>query len=381
MSRSPSPGRIYEDHGHHSNGGYRDNRYDDPPVGSKRGRYDEHDGGGSSSSKRQVLREEGEYDERPRYSTGADTSVPIEAFYDPQKSPQSMLNRTLIIRNKPDHMTDFGLQEFLNRAMQSVKLCNPYFFPIVRCERVRGNDGSSSGSSEPNVYAILCRNERNANLAMYLNGIPVPDKNNGGGDHLNNTNNNGGNDVILEVSRHSRYDGKPERPKHWTEALEKFKREQQEQRPPDEPQSGGGGQRPINKEDYDFRSDPDLQNKFIFVGNLALDVDAGDLLKFLDETMVQCGLSNDNASPPLFTNCNLRMATEKDRQYAIIEIRSIEEGIQILHLNRIPYHGQNLLIKTAWTKVPNPKNPDGNWNDTQRRLGLEPSTPYGLCPW
>ena len=105
-----------------------------------------------------------------------------------------------------------------------------------------------------------------------------------------------------------------------------------------------------------------------------MEVTQAKLLKFLDETMHEYGLaeapplSSPDAGKPLFITCDLRIAPDKQRQYAIVEVRTPQEGLNMLHLNGINFLGSAMLLKTAGLRYPNPKMPGANWHDFQRRF-------------
>jgi hypothetical protein len=107
------------------------------------------------------------------------------------KSPsyQRIVNRKLFVRNRPVEMSDIHFVEFLNQAMKAVNLCPAHANPILLCRRVG-----------PNISALKAESEAMGGRALNLNGILVP-----------------GGDDPLEISRHTEYDGKPDRWKPWDE--------------------------------------------------------------------------------------------------------------------------------------------------------------------
>ena len=190
---------------------------------------------------------------------------------------------------------------------------------------------------------------------MNLNGIPIPTASYG--DQGSRT------AVELEIVRHSRFKGPRERPKHWNDIKSK-----QLDGPVDATPSF-----PSRNDTVTIETDP-RQDKRVFIGDLTMEVTQAKLLKFLDETMHEAGLavtppaSSPDATKPLFITCDLRVAPDKQRQYAIVEVRTPQEGLNMLHLNGISFLGSSMLLKTAGLRYPNPKMPGANWHDYQRRL-------------
>jgi hypothetical protein len=108
----------------------------------------------------------------------------------PDSAFQRIVNRQLFVRNGPVGMSGRHFVEFLNQAIKTVNLCPEHIHPIVGGETV----------SFSKLYVLEAESERVAGKVLNLNGLFVP-----------------GGKLPLEIFRHARYNGKPEKWKTWDE--------------------------------------------------------------------------------------------------------------------------------------------------------------------
>ena len=101
-----------------------------------------------------------------------------------------MVDRQVFVRNRPEGMSDLHFVALLNNAMKNVNLCPKHINPIFRCDQV----------NHSKLYVMEAESEHMAGKILNLNGLFVP-----------------GGKLPIEIFRHSRYNGPPEKWKSWEE--------------------------------------------------------------------------------------------------------------------------------------------------------------------
>jgi splicing factor U2AF subunit len=196
------------------------------------------------------------------------------------------VNRELFVGNTPSDISEAVLIEFLNGAMERIKLCERGRKPIIKC-RVSGK------------YAFIeCESVEDTNRALNLNGICFRG-------------------VSLRISRPSKYVGPSTPCKTWQELTGHHLRN-----PPT----------PTN-----YSSNDDKVNRELFIGNTNSEMTESGLVKFLGESMAYVELTEQPGNP--IVSCQM------NEKFAFVEFRSASEASAALNLNNIPFMGSHLRVK------------------------------------
>lgn len=94
----------------------------------------------------------------------------------------------------------------------------------------------------------------------------------------------------------------------------------------------------------------------LFIGNTSPEMNEVDLQEFLGAAMQQVGITTQPGNPLMTTRFS------GGKQFAFVELRSIEETNNALNLNGIPYMGMNLRVGRP-SKYNGPPVPHLDWND------------------
>jgi len=188
--------------------------------------------------------------------------------------------RELFVGNTPPGTQEMVLMEFLNAALQQVKLNTAPGNAIIQC-RVS------------NKFAFIeCRSIEETTNCLNINGIPFM-----------------GN--MLKIGRPTKYQGPHMVGSTWQQL------------------TGQGADGPM--------IDPNTKvYRELFIGNTIEDMNEVDLQEFLGAAMEKVGLCTQPGNPILTTRLS--------GKFAFVELRSIDETNNMLNLNGIPYLGQSLRI-------------------------------------
>mmetsp|Transcript_13358 Transcript_13358/g.17647 ORF Transcript_13358/g.17647 Transcript_13358/m.17647 type:complete len:384 (-) Transcript_13358:278-1429(-) len=208
-------------------------------------------------------------------------------------------HRELFVGNTPPNTQEMVIMEFLNAALHQVNLNTAPGNPIIQC-RVS------------NKFAFIeLRSVEETNNTLSLNGIPFM-----------------GN--MLKVGRPTKYQG-PQIPHSSWQLL-----------------TGQANASPM--------LDPSTKvYRELFIGNTSPEMNEVDLQEFLGAAMQQVGLTTQPGNPILTTRLS-------GKQFAFIELRSIEETNNALNMNGIPYMGMSLRVGRP-SKYNGPPVPHLDWND------------------
>lgn len=208
-------------------------------------------------------------------------------------------SRELFVGNTTPNTQEMVLMEFLNAAMHQVNLNTSPGNPIIQC-RVS------------NKFAFIeLRSVDETNNCLSLNGIPFM-----------------GN--ILKLGRPAKYQGGHVPASSWQQL------------------TGQSTATPM--------VDPSTKvYRELFIGNTSPEMNEVDLQEFLGAAMQQVGLTTQPGNPLLTTRLS-------GKQFAFVELRSIEETNNALNMNGIPYMGMNLRVGRP-SKYNGPPVPHLDWND------------------
>jgi hypothetical protein len=289
-----------------------------------------------------------------------------EKFWNPpQVGNHNMIDRTVFVRGKPNHMTADDLKAFLDQIMQQLQLCPPGVSPILHCRPVRKSD---------KLCALLLKNKGLAIQALSLNGIAVPKATCGVGS---------GATTRLQVFPHSKAShpsSSDNAKKQWRDVNDRTPNFEAEGKGSVKDQAEAEGDHNEDTSTASFATLDPNRFKRIFVGNLPANVTAPNLVKFLERNLQKWNLlpPEEEASAPVIDgahkkrgrisasseiNCTIHWAKDRTSWYACLFLESVDKGQALLHLDGIPFMKQKLDIK-VFGGLRNPP-PKRNWNDLQ----------------
>eukprot|EP00640_Fibrocapsa_japonica_P001964 CAMPEP_0113940100 /NCGR_PEP_ID=MMETSP1339-20121228/6282_1 /TAXON_ID=94617 /ORGANISM="Fibrocapsa japonica" /LENGTH=536 /DNA_ID=CAMNT_0000943799 /DNA_START=46 /DNA_END=1656 /DNA_ORIENTATION=- /assembly_acc=CAM_ASM_000762 len=208
--------------------------------------------------------------------------------------------RELFVGNTPPGTSELVLMEFLNAALNQVKLTTAPGNPIIGC-RVS------------NKFAFIeLRSAEETNNCLSLNGIPFMGQ-------------------LLKIGRPTKYCGPVIQASTW--------------------QALTGQQAPEGASVVD----PSTKlYRELYIGSTTAEMTELGLQEFLGTAMQQVGLTLQEGNPIV--------QVRHSGTFAFVELRSIEEANNCLNLNSIPFMGQFLKIGRP-SKYPGPQVPHLNWED------------------
>jgi len=213
------------------------------------------------------------------------------------------VNRELFVGNTPSDISEAVLVNFLNGAMERVRLCETGRKPIIKC-RLSAK------------YAFIeCETVEDTNRALNLNGICFRG-------------------VSLRVSRPSKYAGLKTSYKTWQELTG------QHLRSPPIPES--------------VMSDNNKVNLELFIGNTTPEMTEAGLVNFLGKAMEQVELTEGPGNP--IVSCQM------NDKFAFVKFRSASEASAALNLNNIPFMGLHLRVNRP-SKYAGPAVACENWEE------------------
>jgi len=227
------------------------------------------------------------------------------------------VNRELFVGNTSGDISEALLVEFLNGAMQRVKLCDAGRKPIIKCRL------------SAKFAFIECETAEDANRALNLNGIPFMG-------------------MSLRISRPSKYAGPNVPCKTWQELTG------QHLVAPPVPES--------------TVTDDDKVNRELYVGNTTPDMTESSLIEFLGKAMEQVGLTTEPGNP--IVSCQM------NGKFAFVEFRSSVEASAALNLNNIPFMSSQLRVNRP-SKYAGPVVAAENWEEVlSKYMARELQTPF-----
>ena len=201
-------------------------------------------------------------------------------------------SRDLFVGNVEEGTQSHTLKEFLNAALRQVGLNTTAFDPIIAV-RVQGK-----------YCFIECYTIDDASNALNLNGIPF------------------GN-MFLKVTRPAKYQGPNTPARLWQEMVG------QEVPSGIDSSCNNGSNTGVNSATRAQRE--------IFIGNTGPDMSEEVLKEFIGGALHALGFANFEGVNPVH---NLRIS----KQFCFVELRTLEEASNLLNLNDIPFHQNQLKI-------------------------------------